>query len=131
MSPNEKRDAKGALEAISHDAAIVEAEQRGDHDAPEIWADSLATTLRAEVARQRRAEMAAAAASAPAPAPVIIPPRVQAMSRCELETHLATLYRQAGPSLQVAYRKLEEQTEGDLRILVALLEQSSDEEPTP
>jgi hypothetical protein len=129
MSPNEKRDAKGALEAIFHDAALVEAQQRGDHDAAEVWADSLATTLRAEVARQRQAEMAAAAASAPAP--VIIPPRVQAMSRGELEAHLATLYLQAGPSLQVAYRKREEQTEGDLRILVALLEQSSDGDPTP
>lgn len=129
MSPENKRDARGALEAIFHDAAIVDAEQRGDHDAPEIWADSLATTLRAELARQRHAEIAAMPRSAPAP--VIIPPRVQAMSRGELEAHLATLYRQAGPSLQLAYHKLEKQTENDLRILVALLEQSSDEDPTP
>jgi hypothetical protein len=129
MSPDYKRDAQGALEAIFHDAAIVEAEQRGDHDAAEIWADSLATTLRAEVARQRQAAMAEAPPSPPAP--VVPSPRILAMSRSELEAHLAMLRLQAGPSLQVAYRKLEEQTEGDLRILVALLEQSSDEDPTP
>jgi hypothetical protein len=129
MSPNDKLDAQGALAAIFHDAALVEAEQRGDYDAPEIWADSLATTLQMEVARQRQAEMAAAPPSAPAP--VIISPRLEAMSRGELEAHLATLYLQAGPSLQIAYRKLERQTDGDLRILVALLEQPSDEDPTP
>jgi hypothetical protein len=129
MSPEDKRDAKGALEAIFHDAAMVDAEQRGDHDAPEIWADSLATTLRAEVARQRREEIAAMPRSAPAQ--VIISPRLEAMSRGELEAHLAMLYLQEGPSLQIAYRKLERQTDGDLRILVALLELPIDEDPTP
>lgn len=129
MSPEDKRDAKGALEAIFHDAAIVDAEQRGDDDAAEIWADSLATTLRVELARQRQAEIASMPRSAPAQ--LIIPPRVQAMSRGELEVHLATLYRKAGPSLQLAYRKLEKQTESDLRILAALLEQSNDKDPAP
>lgn len=129
MSPDDKRDAQGALEAIFHDAAIVEAEQRGDHDAPEIWADAIATTLRAEVARQRQAEMTAA--PPPLPAPMIISPRIQAMSRGELEAHIATLRLQAGPSLQVVYRNLEGQTDGDLRILVTLLEQTSGEDPTP
>jgi hypothetical protein len=123
------RDAQGALEAILFDAALLEAEQRGDHDAPEVWADSLAASLRAEMARQRQAELNVM--PAPAPVPVIIPPHVQAMTRRELETRVAMLRRQAGPSLQVAYRNLEEQTEGDLRILVALLEEPDEEEPTP
>lgn len=129
MSPEDKRDAKGALEAIFHDAAIVDAEQRGDDGAAEIWADSLATTLRVELARQRQAEIASTPWTAPAQ--LSIPPRLQAMSRGELEVHLATLYRNAGTSLQLAYRKLETQTENDLRILAALLEQSSDEDPLP
>lgn len=129
MSSNDNRggrDARGALDAIFHDAALLEAEQRGDLDAPEVWANSLATSLRAEVARQRQAAMHAVPRAAPVP--MIIPPRIQAMSRSELETHLATLRQQAGPTLQLAYRKLEEQTEGDLRILVALLEQANDQE---
>lgn len=122
---NNKSEAHGILDEISHQAALAAVEQRKSTASDRKWSRELGATLETRLAELRRN-------LTPADAPVEkaspIRPRTLAMTRAAVTEAITRLTQAMGGAVQYAHRNLKGLSDDDLRRLYDTIDPSVHDE---